>query len=281
MRALANFFPLLLNRFTLKLFYRHDTLPLGVPVLILSAGGNTLFANAAIARIYGTSNVFSGTTKGYSHKLVRLIFTVSPLEDSTNNVVLDLPPANFSAAPELDAAKPFKRPYALLIGGEGAGYHYQTADWQLLAAALGEISQREGVNWLLTTSRRTGEQSENLLRSVVPSECCEQAVWYATKPAKVVKMFLSECEAVFCTEDSLTMVSEAIYAHKPVITLQPEVMQPDSNDARALQKYAELGFIRRLKITELAGFSVSEQEFCQVYPDINAQIRQAVLERCL
>jgi len=281
MRALANFFPFLLNRFTLKLFYRHDPLPPGMPALILSAGGNTLFANAAIARVYGVSNVFSGTTKGYRHKLVRLIFTVSPLGDTTNNVVLDLPPANFSAVPGAKQAKPFKRPYALLIGGEGAGYRYQDADWQSLAAALGEVSQREGRIWLLTTSRRTGEQSESLLRSAVPSECCEQAVWYATKPAKVVKTFLSECEAVFCTEDSLTMVSEAIYAHKPVVTLQPEVMQPDSNDARVLEKYAELGFIRRVKIAELADFSISEQEFCQAYPDINAQIRQAVQERCL
>lgn len=281
MRALANFFPLLLNRLTLKLFYRHDPLPPGMPVLILSAGGNTLFANVAIARIYGTSNVFSGTTKGYRHKLVRLIFTVSPLGDTTNNVVLDLPPANFSAATEVKQVKPFKRPYAMLIGGEGAGYHYQSVDWQLLAAALGKISQREGVSWLLTTSRRTGEKSESLLRTAVPCECCEKAIWYATKPAKVVKTFLSECEAVFCTEDSLTMVSEAIYSHKPVITLQPEVMQPESNDAEALKKYEELGFIRRLKITELADFSVSEQEFCQTYPDINAQIRQAVKECCL
>jgi mitochondrial fission protein ELM1 len=281
MRALANFFPLLLNRFTLTLFYRHDALPSKPPTLILSAGGNTLFANAAIARMYGVSNVFSGTTKGYRHKLVRLVFTVSPLENTTNNVVLDLPPANFSTAPGDKQTKSVRRFYALLVGGEGAGYHYQDADWRLLAAALGEISQREGSKWLLTTSRRTGEQFESLLRLAVPSECCERAVWYATEPAKVVKSFLSECEAVFCTEDSLTMISEAIYAHKPVITLQPEVMQPDSNDARALQKYADLGFIRRLKITELAGFSVSEQEFCQSYPDINAQIRKAVQERCL
>ena len=281
MRALANFFPRLLNRFTLALFYHHDPLPDRAPSLILSAGGNTLFANAAIAKVYGVSNIFSGTTKGYQHKLIRLIFTVTPLKDRTHNTVLDLPPANFSLEHEDHPELPSIRPYALLIGGEGAGYVYQNTDWLLLAEALVKISLRDKRKWLLTTSRRTGAQTENLLRRAVPTECCEKAVWYATEPAKVVKLFLNECEIVFCTEDSLTMISEAIYAHKPVITLQPEVTQPDSNDAKALQKYADLGFIRRVKISQLAEFLVSEQTFCKDYPDMNAQISQAVHEHCL
>ncbi|MBL4606768.1 MAG: mitochondrial fission ELM1 family protein [Pseudomonadales bacterium] len=279
MRVLANYFPFLLSGFALRVFYQHDSLPLKTPSLIISAGGNTLFANIAIARIYGVANVFSGTTKGYSHRLLRLIFTVTPLKDPNNNVVLDLPPANFNLNPSVE--KSSGRFYALLIGGEGAGYCYQHDDWESLASALGEISQREGIKWLLTTSRRTGEQNERLLCTLLPPECCEKSVWYATTPAKVVKQFLNESEAVFCTEDSLTMVSEAIYAYKPVITLQPRTMNPDTNDAKALQKYQDLGFIHRVKIRDLTDFDVSEKVFCQSYPDINLQIAQAVKEHCL
>ena len=281
MRLLANFFPFFLTRFTLSLFYRYGSLPTSAPALIISAGGNTLFASAAVANIYHAPNVFSGTSKGYRHSLLSLIFTVTPLNNSRNNVVLDLPPSNIDAAAGGKSKGSTSPLYALLIGGDGAGYHYKESDWQVLAEALQVISQRDGSKWLLTTSRRTGEKSEILFNSQLAPEICERAVWYATKPAKVVKQFLQECDAVFCTEDSLTMVSEAIYAHKPVITLQPEVIQPDANDAMALKKYSDLGFIQRVRITELPQFVLSDQVFCENYPDIKKQIVQAVREYCL
>ena len=281
MRLLANFFPFFLTRFTLSLFYRYGSLPTNPPALVISAGGNTLFASAAVAKIYRAPNVFSGTSKGYSHSLVRLVFTVTALNNSRNNVVLDLPPANINAAAGNKPKSSTTPLYALLVGGDGAGYYYKESDWQRLAEALQEISQRDGSKWLLTTSRRTGEKSEILLNSRLAPEICERAVWYGTKPAKVVKQFLQECDAVFCTEDSLTMISEAIYAHKPVITLQPEVMHPDENDAMALQKYADQAFIHRVRIKELSQLVLSDQEFCQNYPDIKKQIVQAVREYCL
>lgn len=281
MRLLANSCPALISRFTLSIFYRLAPFPNIKPSLIISAGGNTLFANAAMARIYGISNIFSGTSKGYRHSLVRLIFTVSPLPNPLNNVVLDLPPANINTGKEDAKRKGPTGVYALLIGGNGAGYQYQESDWRLLAIALQDISRRDGIRWLLTTSRRTGEKDERLLNSILADECCEQAVWYASKPAKVVRQFLLECDAVFCTEDSLTMVSEAIYAQKPVVTLQPDVMHPEQNDVAALEKYAERAFIQRIKISELSQFVLSKQDFCENYPNIQAQIVQAVEEHCL
>lgn len=280
MRLLANHFPWLLNRLVLKLCYKLGETPPEKPDLIISAGGNTLFANVAMARIYNSPNIFSGTTKGYDHTLLRLIFTVRPLADSRNNVVLELPPANVELLPA-DAHVQEGRFYALLVGGEGAGYQYTESDWLNLAGALGEIAKEERIRWLLTTSRRTGEKAEKSLRTALPTDCCEQAVWYATNPEKVVKKFLSRCEAVFCTEDSLTMIAEAIYAHKPVITLQPDTMVPERNDAEALQNYVTSGFIQRVKINNLANFRVANHPFCESYPDMEQQISQAVREYCV
>lgn len=276
MRLVANNLPSLLSGRVLKLFCRLDHLPAEPPVLIVSAGGNTLFANVALASIYGVPNVFSGTMKGYKNKRVRSIFTVVPLADRTNNVVLDLPPANVSNTQSDATVASDSRYYALLVGGDGAGYRYTAEDWRQLANALKRISERDGVRWLLTTSRRTGVQAETYLQGAVDFCICEEQIWYGSSPVKVVKRFLSQSDVVFCTEDSLTMISEAIYAQKPVVTIQPSVMSPDSNDAQALDKYQRLGFIRRVKIAEMAELSLDRAAFCQQYPDVPAQISDAV-----
>jgi len=69
--------------------------------------------------------------------------------------VLPLPPVPDSLSRKLPAA-PSDAPWLLLIGGNGAGYRYEDADWRALAAAVNRLGKEEGVRWLVTTSRRTG-----------------------------------------------------------------------------------------------------------------------------
>lgn len=204
--------------------------------------------------------------------MIDKIFTVVPLEGVNNNVVLDLPPANIDQQ-KTTRDEPY---YTLLIGGDGAGYLYTDSDWKQLALAILEIANRDNISWMITTSRRTGKRVEELLKNHLEENVIKEVVWFSSNPQKVVKRFLEEARVVFCTEDSLTMVSEAIYTHKPVITIQPQFMKPEKNDALALQKYQNKQFIIRTSITCLTSQAIDKEKFCNNYPDIQAQIVKSI-----
>lgn len=272
MRLIANFFPYLVGTSSFSLFYQHGELPPKKPNLIISAGGNTLFANIALSKSYGVNNIHSGTLKHYKSDLIDKVFTVVPLKDVSNNVVLDLPPANICQG-KTTSAQPY---YTLLIGGDGAGYLYTDSDWKQLALAIVEIAKRDSISWKITTSRRTGKIVEEQLSNHIDEKVINEVVWFSSNPQKVVKRFLEEGRVIFCTEDSLTMVSEAIYAHKPVVTLQPKIMKPEKNDFLALEKYQKKKFIIRASISDLASQVFDKDKFCNSYPDIQAQIVKAI-----
>ncbi|WP_250656607.1 ELM1/GtrOC1 family putative glycosyltransferase [Alkalimarinus coralli] len=274
MRVIANHLPFLLGYRSFSFFYRHDTLPQSMPSVIISAGGNTLFANIALSKATGQTNTFSGTLKGYKPQNIAKVFTVTPLKNVPNNTVLDLPPANIAPPENPAETQPF---YTLLIGGDGAGYEYTNEDWSHLAHAMASIAKRDNITWKVTTSRRTGQAVEEKLQTRLPNDCIAEAIWFSSNPQKVVKRFLAESRVIFCTEDSLTMVSEAIYAHKPTVTLQPLNMLPDNNDAKALDKYQHKQFIIRSPITQVHQQTFDKTRFCEHYPDIQTQIANAII----
>jgi len=273
MRFIANYLPGLLDKKVFSFFYQHSEIPSIKPILIISAGGNTLFANIVLSRIHKVNNIFSGTLKGYNNRLLTKVFTVVPIKGNiSNNVVLDLPPANINPG-----AKNNDQPYyTLLIGGNGAGYSYTDSDWKQLAQAIIEIAKRDNILWKITTSRRTGDRVEELLRQALNDTVVDEAIWFSSNPQKVVKRFLDDGRVIFCTEDSLTMVSEAIYAHKPVVTLQPQAMKSEENDYMALEKYQYKQFIVRAPIVTLSLQGFEKHRFCKNYPDIRAQIANEV-----
>lgn len=242
------------------------------PDLIISSGGNTLGANISIASWAQCPNLFSGTAKGYDTTLLRTIFTVTPLRNAPNNVVLDLPPSTVErGSTQLTATNMV----ALLIGGNGAGYVYKMADWQALIENMRALSTTHGWRWLITSSRRTPPEVEDFLEAHIPLSIIEEAIWFNKQPQKVMKRFLKTADAIFVTEDSLTMVAEAIFSARPVCTLQPRTMRPDQNDADALTSYAQKGFIKRLPMARLAG-GLDMPLTAASLPDIDQQISNAI-----
>ncbi|MBV1874587.1 MAG: mitochondrial fission ELM1 family protein [Gammaproteobacteria bacterium] len=260
----------------LPLFYK-ISIPDNKPALIISAGGNSLYANIALSKLKQSINCFSGTLKNYPNDLINVIFTVTPLANSKNNAVLDLPPAKGSIKLKKTSRTVEKKYYALLIGGNGAGYHYKEADWLKLADAINCIAEKDNIHWLITTSRRTGYKAEEILADKINKTTINKVVWYGKNPEKVVLSFLTRAHKVFCTEDSLSMISEAIYSEKPVLTLQPKNFSPDENDSHALDQYQNRGFIFRSPISQLISRHHSDFKFTENYPQIDKQICDALL----
>jgi len=203
-----------------------------------------------------------------------MVYSVTP-QHCPNNCLLPLPPVPLGLARALPPADK-DAPWLVLIGGNGAGYEYSQGDWMALAQGLAAISRRFGVRWLLTTSRRSGVEAESILRDNLANEIVLEAVYYGTTPRPVVREFLSRCQGVLVTEDSLTMVAEAIYSGRPVATLRPRHSSPEGNDALALERYETLGLINRLELSALSRLENLPKNQDIRTPDVAALIWESV-----
>jgi mitochondrial fission protein ELM1 len=95
-------------------------------------------------------------------------------------------------------------------------------------------------------------------------------VAYNQKPQKVIGAFLALSETVFVTEESASMVSEAVASGKSVITIKPEYMAMERDYLKILEKFSEgkkierqaiadLGYDHKVKSTETGNISSIEE----------------------
>lgn len=164
------------------------------------------------------------------------VLTVLPSPTITNSVFLNLVPTTVQADELMQAAQQLLERideenrgvtlWALLIGGDTAAYKFRKEHYVTLAEAMNELSRRFGIKWLITTSRRTGANKERVLESKLAPENIAYAVYYHQRPEKIIAGYLGLAERIFCTEDSGTMMMEAIASTKPVTTLYADIGHP-------------------------------------------------------
>ena len=244
----------------LRLAYRLEGLPGRECDLVLSAGGKTSFANAWLAGLLKVPNLYAGSLRGLSAQRFSVVMTLEPVPDAPGNLVVPLPPCAIDAdqveqqgaALRLQLGAPAQRYWTLLLGGDGAGYRYAKADWQALARLVNALAARRGIRWLLVTSRRTGGRAETLLQQRLEPSLLAGACWYGRADRYRREAWLGAAERVFVTEDSMTMLTEAACALRPVHSLRPAVAAPDARYRQALQRFAERGFLCRHDLAQLA-----------------------------
>ena len=227
----------------------------------------------ALSARHNAPSVFSGTTKRYPRRFLDCVFTVVP-DPAKHNVVLPLPPVAISDLNRPNVTTP-ERPLTgcVLIGGDGAGCVFVDSDWQRLANWMAGLGN--DVRWLLSTSRRTGVKHEIELKSMLHGNtvALERSVWWADNPERVMDEFLHDCDFIVCTQDSLSMLAEAMYTGKTVYSFAPKHCQMTENDAAAIAGYIEQGF---LKTIEDAQQIAIEHEPNSRSGNIYAQIDRAI-----
>jgi mitochondrial fission protein ELM1 len=244
----------------LKLFYKMNRFPAEACDLIVSAGGKTSFANAWLAQCLGVPNLYAGSLRRLSSQLFSVVLTLEPVQGAAGNLVLDLPPSaiDFDALQfqgqsflnQLGADE--QRCWTLLIGGNGAGYQYRRQDWQMLARVMTVLARRYGIRWLLVSSRRTGKRAGQVLRGTLDNKLLAAQSWYDEGDEFRAEAWLGAAERVFVSEDSMTMLTEAIYSRRPVVSLRPQHAAPTDRYERMMQRFADSGYLCRYALTELS-----------------------------
>ena len=151
----------------------------------------------------------------------------------------------------------------LFIGNSSAKIRFSDADWDGIIRFVNEEWKREGRQWLVTTSYRTGTALEERFRRGLDPEALLDAVWYGSKPRKVTKPFLALASRVYVTMDSLTMLTEAVTSGRPAYALCPEESAAEESNThiRYVHELAEKGLIGRIRPGNADGEPPSEPRF--------------------
>jgi len=256
------------------------------PDLILSSGGKSVFVARTLAVRHGVPYVFLGERKPYPSEWFHTVFTPSARETGVNDVQIEMIPTQVTkAAVERAAAawadRPTGRLWAMVIGGASVSHRYAASDWDELAAGMNTLAKREGMRWLVTTSRRTGAEAEARLRTGLDPSVVAAAVWWAEKPEKKMQAFLGSAELVAVTQDSVTMVTEAVASGRPVVVVRPADVRfpPGSFMSGYLSNLQSAGRIVCARIGDLGTTMFQPARFCARSEPVEVEMIARLLDR--
>lgn len=239
-------------------------MPLGRPDLIVSSGGNTLFLNVSLSRKFNCQNLFCGSLRQVSASNFTAYLTLSTPAHG-NAIQVQLAPTEMDCT-EMNVHRSNVRQahgwhgtiWCLAVGGDSGTYHYTMEEWQALARFVRRTAVDRGIRWLLSTSRRSGGLVEQVLRDNVPAELLLDVVWYGKEPRQVMRDYLAASDVVLCTEDSLTMLTEAVSAGRPVVSLRPGLVLPDAAYELALQRLVDARLLTSVRMDRLGAVCFDE-----------------------
>ena len=247
-------------RWLLRTVYGLEARNLPQAQLIVSAGAETLAANVAAARLLDAPNIFYGSLRGFRPESFALVLTSYARYADRARHVMTLKPSSIdpAALPDRSGIQPLgpSRPprlAGLLMGGDAGDFSYTPDDWSRLIGFLGETHQACGTRWIVSNSRRTPETVSDAVSPLAGGADGPIAEFIDVRAvgAGTLRGVFERVEAIVCTDDSSTMVSEAISALLPAIGVTP-ARHAFTEEERGYRTFlAGNGWYRSLPIAEL------------------------------
>lgn len=109
-----------------------------------------------------------------------------------------------------------RKVWAVLVGGDAKKYRFTPARAAALAVSLKALAEKEGITFLVTTSRRTSIEAEQTLKTALGDDAA--LFWSPRHPVgeNPYQGLLALAKGIVVTVDSISMVSEACSTGKPV-----------------------------------------------------------------
>ena len=224
--------------------------------LLISSGGNTIYHSAALSNLFKIKNIHIGSIKDINLTNFEAHITTEAIINSPNNIVSDLAPTRFKP----DVKEKSKSNKSLfLLGGNGAGYLYDESDWKNLINNIKDFVETKNISPIIVTSRRTNKIHESLIFDEINTISDNASVWFhKTRENADLNSIFRMVDAIYVSEDSATMTTEAISSGLPVFTLYPKSFNPSEKFNQQLKKYEAMKLIKRMSFkSELSTISTS------------------------
>jgi uncharacterized protein len=229
--------------------------------LVVSAGGDTLAANVATRRLRGAASIYCGTLRHLPPEAVDVVVTSYARHGGLPRHLValkptgldpdTLPPRGLQGIPGPDRPP---RLAGLLVGGDSGLFRYRDDEWQRIVSFLAESHAAHGTRWIVSTSRRTPPAVADrlaLMAATANGPICELIDFRRAGPGTLPRLF-ARVEAVLATEDSSTMLSEAVCARLPVVGIFP-ASHAFKDEEREYRRYlAREAWIASVAIAALA-----------------------------
>ena len=214
----------------LRMAYRIQADELPKADLVVSAGGETQMPNICVTRFLGVPNVFCGSLlRGLGPENFSLVISSYDRDaGSPRHMVLLKPsaidPDALGRPAKVPRYGPDRHPKlaGLLIGGNAGPFRYRPVEWERLLEFAKRLSKAWGTRWLVSTSRRTPDHVADKVAELAKDESViARFIDYRTAGPGTLPEVFGKAEVILCTEDSSTMISEAVSARLPVVGVAP------------------------------------------------------------
>ncbi len=169
--------------------------------LFVGAGSTTYYALKFYARRYAKPSIALMYPKGYRKDFSVIIAGAHDRPKPRAN--LKISPVSLSFSRPQGLYKPHRKSIGFIIGGPNSCF--EMGD-EILKQIEGVRAQFADCEFALTTSPRTPQATENALAKL----SWDYSVIYGREPVNPIGDFLAQCEWVFISEDSVSMISEAV-----------------------------------------------------------------------
>ncbi len=197
--------------------------------LIISAGAETLAANVWSARLLGAPSIFYGSLRAFRATDFTLVLGSYKVATDAPNMHMFLKPSAINPETYTTTGKDI----GLILGGDAGGVRFRMGDWRRLAGLVEETHQRHGNQWRISNSRRTPEAASELFRALAARADYPAVRAFTdvrTAEAAPLSTIFAACARIICTADSSSMVSEAVWARRRVISAAPEEFRLPSRE---------------------------------------------------
>lgn len=205
-------------------------------LLLISAGSRVAPYNFAISRILGNKTATLMTPKylGTQPFDFSIIPSHDAMEERANQLVSLGAPNRIQKEKIQEEAKKILAEFpaekeirwVILVGGESSTFRIPPRWVMDVLEPILRKAEAKGIDIYLATSRRTREKTEDEIRRIFSDSPSARLLWFASeRKENPVPGLLGIADRVYCTEDSISMVSEALTAGKAVTLLKTEYVK--------------------------------------------------------
>ncbi len=245
----------------LQRVYGVDAAALPKADMIVSSGGDTIAANIALARVLGgVSNLFYGSLRRFKADDFALVLNSYARYAGHSKYLVTLKPNKLdpgeltplSPPPNFASGQP-PRTAGLLLGGDTPTMTFGQANWKRIVDFVRTSHRQHGTRWMVSNSRRTpGDVSDQFAAlAAEPDSPISRFVDVRQAGSGTLREIFAASDAIAVTADSSSMVSEAIWVRRPVISLTPagSLLPPDEQDYRTF--LSDSGWTTALSLADL------------------------------
>lgn len=202
---------------------------------VIGAGSTSIYPLKVISKRLKIKSVSMMLPKGY-HLDIDVIFAQTHDNPPKAKNIIEIP-ANFSYITPPGIFRSVHQTIGIVIGGDNKVFHFSP---ELLKKQLDTIFQKfQGYQIAVTTSPRTSSEIEALLDTYP----FDYKVIYSQNPINPIPDFLDQCEYVFITQDSTSMISEAVSFGKAYIEVLPLKNEKENKFSRLVNALEKGGYL--------------------------------------